>query len=163
MSTDNRISAQLTDTLVNEVIADIQAIRNKLAFLVNLSAQDRRELGRMGERSIGFDEKCANYMQAHPEFIPPFIDLSELARDRALRAQLLRIAPHSTRLADAIDDAVLLTNSDIMGADLSYYQSVRAAGKRGIANAQAIYDDLRTRFPGGGRSANESPTPPAAT
>lgn len=163
MSTDNRISAQLTDELVNEVIADLQAIRNKLAFLANLSAQDRRELGKMGERSIGFDEKCATYMEAHPEFIPPFVDLSELARDRKLRAQLLRIVPHSSRLADAIDDGVMLSNNDIMGANLSYYQSVRAASKRGIPNAQAIYDDLRTRFPGGGRSTNDASTPPAAT
>jgi hypothetical protein len=153
MNNHNNISAELTDALVDEIIADIKAVRAKLSFLVSLTAQDRRELPKMGEKSIGFDEKCALYMAAHPEFLPGFVDMEELARDRKLRAQLLRIQPETIRLADAVDDTVMLSNSDIWMADLSYYQSVRTASKRGVPGAEAIYEDLRTRFPGSGRPA----------
>ncbi len=56
MNNTNRISAQLTDGQIDEIIAGIQALQAKLGFLVRLSAQDRRELAKMGEKSIGFDE-----------------------------------------------------------------------------------------------------------
>jgi hypothetical protein len=160
MNNHNRISAELTDELIDEVIADIRAIRAKLSFLVSLNAQDRRELPKMGEKSIGFDEKCVTYMSSHSEFMPGFVDTEELARDRKLRTQLLRIQPVATCLADVVDDGVMLSNSDIWMADLSYYQAVRTACKRGIPGAEAIYEDLRTRFPGGGRPASDTPAEP---
>ncbi|MDT4331668.1 hypothetical protein ACQE3E_12975 [Methylomonas sp. MED-D] len=32
---------------------------------------------------------------------------------------------------------------------MAYYHSEREAAKRGRPNAQTLFDDLRTRFPGG--------------
>ncbi len=91
MNNHNRISAELTDALIEEVIDAIRIVRTKLSFLTSLSAEDRSELSKMGEKSIGFDEKCATYMASHPEFLPGFVNVGELARDRKLRAQILRI------------------------------------------------------------------------
>jgi hypothetical protein len=48
-------------------------------------------------------------------------------------------------------------NSELMMADLSFYQNVRQAAKRGRPGADTIYNDLRVRFPGGNP---QPPTPP---
>jgi hypothetical protein len=43
---------------------------------VTLSVQERRELLKMGPKSIGFDEKCATYMGNRAEFVPGFVQLA---------------------------------------------------------------------------------------
>lgn len=42
----------------------------------------------------------------------------------------------------------MLISSEIWMSDLSFYQSVRQGAKRGVAGAQAAYEDLAARFPG---------------
>lgn len=157
MSSDNRISAVLSDEDVAAVQAAVGAIRAKLPFLVTLSAQERKELAKMGPKSVGFDEKCATYMGNRPEFVPGFVDPAEVLKDRTLRAQLLRFAAELETLAGSVDDTLHLVSSEVWMADLAYYQSVREAAHRGRDGAQNIYEDLRHRFPGvrGNRAAPE--------
>ena len=54
----------------------------------------------------------------------------------------------------------MVVNSELWMADLAYYQNVRQAAKRGIAGAQAIYDDLKKRFPGRGGAGPAKPQTP---
>ena len=161
MSSDNRISAVLSDEDVAAVQAAVGAIRAKLPFLVTLSTQERKELPRMGPKSIGFDEKCSTYMGNRAEFIPGFVDPAEVLKDRTLRAQLLRFAAELQTLADSVDDTLQLVSSEVWMADLAYYQRVREAAHRGRDGAQNIYDDLRRRVPGA-RGTAAAPEPAAA-
>lgn len=160
MSNDNRISAVLSDEDVASVQAALATIRGALPFLVTLSGQERKELPRMGPKSIGFDEKCTTYMANRVEFMPGFVDPAEVTKDRALRTQLLRFAAELETLAGSVDDTVQLVSSEVWLADLAYYQSVREAAHRGRDRAQDIYDDLSPRFPGtrGARAAAEPAT-----
>lgn len=160
MSHDNRISAVLSDEDVATVQGALTAIRGVLPFLVTLSVQERRELPKMGPKSIGFDEKCTTYMGNRAEFVPGFVELAEVQKDRTLRAQLLRFAAELQTLATSVDDTVQLVSSEVWMADLAYYQSVREAAHRSRAGAQDIYDDLRQRFPG--TRANQAAPEPAA-
>lgn len=161
MSSDNRISAVLSDEDVAAVQAAVETIRGKLPFLVTLSAQERRELPKMGPKSVGFDEKCSSYMAKRAEFLPGFVDPAEVQKDRALRAQLLGLAAELETLANTVGDTLQLVSSEVWMADLAYYQSVREAAHRGRAGAQDIYEDLRHRFPGA-RGNRSTPEPAAA-
>jgi hypothetical protein len=145
MSNDNRISAVLSDEDVAAVQGALATIRGALPFLVTLSGQERRELPKMGTKSIGFDEKCTTYMANPAEFVPWYVDPAEVAKDRALRAQLLRFAIELETLSGSVDDTVRLVSSEVWMADLAYYQSVREAAHRGRDGAQDI---LSPRFPG---------------
>lgn len=156
MSNDNRISAVLSDEDVASVQAALATIRGALPFLVTLSGQERRELPRMGPKSMGFDEKVTTYMANRAQFVPGFVDIAEVQKDRALRTQLLRFAAELETLAGSVDDTVQLVSSEVWLADLAYYQSVREAAHRGRDGAQDVYDDLRPRFPGT-RGARETP------
>lgn len=150
MSNDNRVSAELSAQDVTEVLGALETVRQKMPFLLTLSTQERREMAKMGEKSIGFDEKCAAYMASNPEFLPGFVDIAEVKKDRALRAQLLRCTVAFTALAESMDDTLMVASSELWMADLAYYQAVREAARRGRAGAETIYEDLRLRFPGAG-------------
>jgi hypothetical protein len=102
-------------------------------------------------------EKAANYMTTMPELVPGFVKVAEVEKDRELRVELAAIARQINALNEMVADTLMVVSSEIWMADLSFYQSVRQAAKRGVPGAQAAYDDLATRFPGGGR-----PPAPAA-
>jgi hypothetical protein len=162
MADHNRISAVLSDADIAEIEGHLDAIRAKLPFLITLTTQQRRELAKMGEKSIGFEEKCEAYMQSHPQFLPGYISLEEILKDRQLRTQLLRISPKAESYVNALDDTLMLTNSELWKADLAYYKSVQEAAKRGIADAEAIAADLSSRFTGGPRPTTPPPAAPAS-
>lgn len=162
MSNDNRVSAVLSSEDITEVLASVNAIRAKLPFLVTLSPQERREMPKMGDKSIGFDDKCRTYMASNPEFIPGFVNLDEVAKDRELRSQLMRILAELGALTDSLDDTLRVVSSEAWMADLAYYQAVREATRRGRAGAQGIYDDLQQRFPGAPPGPRELPSPTAS-
>lgn len=148
MSRDNRLSAQLDAGAIDTIRQSLATIRAQLPFLLSLTPQERKELPKLGEKTVGFDEKCVSYMQSNPEFLPGFIDTAEVDKDRALRSQLLLFAADLQGLAQQVEDSLTVLGSEILMADLAYYQSAREAARRGRAGAQGIYDDLRSRFPG---------------
>ena len=148
MPDDNRISAQLTDTDKQAVLDAITTIRNSLPWLLNLTPDERIALPKMSDGSLAFDEKCQNYMGSLPSLVPGFVDVAEVAKDRLLRAQLGDIDRELSALTRALEDTLMIASSELWMADLSFYQSVRQAAKRGVPNAQTAYDDLAARFPG---------------
>lgn len=156
----NRVSAVLSEADLLEIEAHLDAIRAKMPFLVSLTAQERRELAKLGEKSVGFEEKCETYMRSHPQFLPGFLSLEEINKDRALRSQLLRVRAKEQALADDTADTAMVTGSEVWRADLAYYKNVQEAAKHGVPGAEAIYQDLASRFPGNSRPATP-PTPAA--
>jgi len=98
-------------------------------------------------------------MVSNPEFMPGFIEMTEVNKDRALMGQLMEFHPQLQAAFEAVDDTVMIVGSEMYMADLAYYQSVREATRRGRPGAETIYNDLKQRFPG----SNPAPaTPPPA-
>ena len=157
MSSLNRISATLSDADITEIEGHLDAIRAKMPFLITLTAQERREKAKLGEKSMGFEEKCETYMQSHPQFMPGFVALEDVSKDRALRTQLLHLSAQHQALFAAIQDTLMLTGSDLWSSDLAYYKSVQEAARRGLPGAEAIYNDLKSRFPGTTHPAAPAP------
>ena len=157
MSNLNNISATLSDADVTEIEGHLDAIRTKMPFLITLTTQQRRELAKLGEKSVGFEEKCETYMQSHSQFMPGFVGQDEVTKDRTLRSQLLHLLAQQQALLAAMQDTLMQVSSDLWSSDLAYYKSVQEAAKRGLPGAEAIYKDLSSRFPG----TSHSPAPAA--
>ena len=153
MPDDNRISATLADADKALILQKITEIRALLPFLVNLTPDERQTLPKLGEKTIGFHEKCTAYMASNPEFIPPFVTPAEVAKDIALRDQFHQFLPQLIELYNLITGTEMVVGSEIYMADLAYYQTVREAARRGRPGAEAIYNDLQTRFPGAPKAA----------
>lgn len=86
----------------------------------------------LGEKSVGFDEKCATYMGSNPQFIPGYVIPAEVLKDRALRGQFNKFMPRLNLLAAKAQDTFDVVGNEMMMADLAYYNSTRDAAKRGI-------------------------------
>jgi hypothetical protein len=160
MTSDNRISAVLSEQDVATVQGALATMREVLPFLVTLSAQDRREMPRLGLKSAGFDEKCVMYMASRAQFVPGFINTADVQKDRNLRSQLMRFATELQTLATSVDDTLQAISSALWMADRAYYQSVREAAHCGREDAQDVYEDLAQGFPGPrvNRTASETAT-----
>lgn len=160
MASDNRISVEITAQDKTAIAAAIQSLKTLLQpYLINLTVEERQSLPRLGDRSLAFDSKCEAYMANRPDLVPGFLNLTEMAKDRKLVADLLPCLRELAPLCEGLEDTVMLANSDNMNGDLAFYQSVRQAAKRGVAGTDTIYNDLKERFPGRPRQDPPAPTP----
>lgn len=158
---DNRISATLPDEDIAGILEAIKSIQERLPFLVSLTAQQRKELPKMKDKSAAFDGKCAGYMVSNPELVPGFVEVAEVEKDRALRDRILKFLPQLQALGELVDSTLMVVNSEIWMADLAYYQSAREAARRNRSGAEGIYNDLRLRFPGTPSAAEPAAVEPA--
>jgi hypothetical protein len=160
MSSDNRISAALAAADLATIKTKINEIRALLPFLISLPPAEREEMPKLGDKTLAFDEKCQTYMTNNPSLVPGFVTLTEVDKDRALRDALLEVLRELAPLLQAVTDTALLCGSETYMADLAFYQNVRQAARRGVTGTQAIFDDLRMRFPGASQPPPPTPPPP---
>lgn len=159
MPNDNRISAVMTEVTKDLILTKLGEIRALMPFLLNLTPEERQELPKLGDKTMAFDHKCKTGMEQNPMLVPGYVVPAEVQKDRDLREPVVEVEAAMKALCDSVSDTGLLLGTEILMADLSFYQNVRQAAKRGVAGAQALYDELRERFPGGG--GTPPPAPPA--
>src|ERR1043166_105546 len=135
MSDDNRISAVLSDADKTTILGHIAAIRTLMPFLINLTPIERKRLASLGDKTAGFDDKCADYMAQNPTLVPNFVDMTELGKDRALADSVMEVLREHETLTQSMDDTARLIGHEVYMAELSFYQSVRQGAKRGIQGA----------------------------
>jgi hypothetical protein len=61
-------------------------------------------------------------------------------------------------LEEGVDDTEMIAGSEAYQAALVFYKSVKVAAAQDIPGAKAVYDELKTRFPGGKRKSGETET-----
>ncbi len=111
----------------------------------------------MGESKQPFVTKALQYAQSFPQIAPPFINLTELAKDRGLALTLQQFTQLVKPWLQAIEDTELAVGSEAYVAALAIYQSAGQAAKANVPGAAAIYADLKTHF-----EQDNTPTPPPA-
>lgn len=146
MPNDNQVSATLTDANITDILTHLAALETLLPFLISRAEGDNNVM--LGEKSVGFDEKCAAYMTSHPQFIHGHVSAAEVLKDRALRAQFQKFLPRLNLLAAKAQDTYDMVGNKLMMADLAYYGSTGDAAKHGTTTADDIHGDLATRYPG---------------
>ena len=142
------ISADLTDIDKDEVLANIEASKLKLPFVVNLTMEERQTIPKMGDKTVSFVEKSLEYASNNPIFVPPYLNVPELQKDVVLTKQLLPIWQSSRQFFESVDDTCMALGSEAYIASLTFYNTVKQATKLNVPGADAIYQDLKERFPG---------------
>jgi hypothetical protein len=87
-------------------------------------------------------------MASRPELVPGFVNMTEMAKDRQLVADLLPCLQEIAPICEALEDTISLAYTDIYTADLAFHANVKQAAKRGVPGTDTIYADLKERFPG---------------
>ncbi len=160
MASDNRISVVITPEKKAAIEAAIADLKTELEdVIINLTKDERQSLPKIADKTLAFDEKCKAYMASRPELIPGFVDMDEMAKDRALVDDLLPCLRELAPLCEGLEDTISLAYTDIYIGDLAFHQNVKQAAKRGVSGTDTIYDDLRQRFPGRPRTTPPPETP----
>ncbi len=159
MTTENRISAALTDADLTAILGHLTAVRTLLPFLVNVPIAERNGIAKFGDKSQAFDEKCKDYEHQRPDLVPAFVSVPETDKDRALRDKMKTINGVLGQLADDGFCTELVLGGDLADSDKAFYAAVRLAAANGVPGAQAIYEDLKQRYPSVPRKP-ATPKPP---
>lgn len=162
MMMENLISLSLSDAQWQEAETAVQTLKKLFdGQLVTLTAKQRQSIAKMGDGSLPFTEKAADYARTNPEFLPPFVKVEEFEADFKAVRMLNTLLQSLSQLVSQIDDSMLLSGSEAFLAARAYYATVKTAAKANAAGAKVIASDLSARFVGQGKGPEPTPEPQA--
>ena len=142
--TTNQISATMTQTDRDAVLAAVATIKEKLPFLMDLTPEQRKSLPKMGAKSQAFVNKALEVATQNPDFLPRSFDLEEMKRDVELFQALYPVSLSLTQLQELVDDTVMAVGSDAYAAALMVYSFAKASGKG--SGLDAVAGEMGKRF-----------------
>jgi hypothetical protein len=144
----NNHSVSIPPEIIAQAMSHVEALRQLLApYFTPLTPTQRKTIAKMGDKSRAFVEKALELAQSNPEFVPPFLNMSEFIIDVSDATNLDPLFVAVEQLHIGLDDTQMLAGNEAYHAALIYYNSVKEAATRNIAGAKTIYDVLRVRFP----------------
>ena len=151
--TQNLIDLDLSAEALAEIDAALDVLETRFSALVGLTADQRRELTKMGNKSEAFCREAVTAFQKNVEVLPRNFDVVAYARDLtaldALRERRVRL----DRLQERVLDSEMALGSDLMVNSLEGYAVLKVAGKgAGLDTLRAM---LSVRF-GRGRQATQA-------
>jgi len=149
MSNRNQVSLSIPPEVVEQV-KQLYTQANALMalYLVSMIADQKAGLPKMGEKSIPFVTKGAEYLRIAGTPAPPYIEPAELDVDFKAYETLRQIRQVATPTVEMLDDTMLLCGSEAYVAVLAFYNYLKGAAKMGVPGAKTVYEDLSARFPG---------------
>jgi len=138
--------AALTSETITQIEAGINSVKDLMPWLVGLSATDRQKLAVAGRKSTQFIQRAADSVRQNPELAPSFLDAGQLNSRYKLYNDLLAILSPVQLLSRMISDTMMVAGSEAYTDALDYYNTVKRAAKANVPGAQAVADNLKTRF-----------------
>jgi hypothetical protein len=138
------ISAALTQSDRDAVMDAVATIKAKLPFLVDLSAEERKALPKMGDKSRAFVSKALEVATQNPNFLPRSFSLEELRKDVQLFEALYPLLLSMTQLQELLDDTCLAVGSEAYAAALQVYNYAKASGN--VGGMDAVLGEMGQRF-----------------
>jgi hypothetical protein len=149
---ENQHTQAIPSMVLTQAQTKIDEARALLAlYMLALTPVERRELPKMGEKTIGFVEKAYDFARQNPNLVPPYLEVDAFGVDFADAHGLWTLLNTVQQLEEAVDDTEMIAGSEAYQAALVFYQSVKMAAAQDIPGAKAVYEELKTRFPRTGR------------
>jgi hypothetical protein len=154
---ENRVSIEIPEADLAAAKAARQQVQSILApYVIALTPEQRKSIPKMSDGTEPFVEKVMAYAESNAQFLPPFVNLSEMQRDWLAVSGLIPLLRMVDQLQDTLGDTSMMAGSEVYVGALSYYNSVKQAAKVNAPDAKAIYEDLRKRFERRNRNGNGS-------
>ncbi len=155
----NKVPFNIIEEDLAAIQGSIQTLQTKLLpHLATLSRDERHELPKMGDKTVGFVLKTQEYCKQNPDLAPQFLDLEGLNTGVKAFEQIRAIYQPLLQITDSLRDSLLLAGSEAYSTSLQFYNSVKQATKSKVQKAETIYTDLAARFPG--RPKKDEPIAP---
>lgn len=154
----NLISLTFTDNDLSEIDAALTTLENHFVGFANLSADERRNIIKMGDKTEAFCRQTLTVTTQNLHAIPPSLDITEAQADLAT---LDKLRPSLHRLRDLLargEDTDMALGSDVYSFCLDAYASLKIAGRG--AGLETLREAMSVRFNRAARSkAPSSPRP----
>lgn len=146
----NRVAVSLSTQERQELVAAVAALQQKLPFLVSLTADERRTMLKLGDKSQAFVQKALKVATQYPEHLPRSLDVEEMRKDVELFDGLQELLLPLGQLLQMLEDTAMVAGSEAYAASLQVYSHTRASAVDG--SLEGALDDLGQRFARKGRS-----------
>ena len=132
--------------------ADLQAIKDafstileKLPFLVNLTAEERKATFKTGPDRVSFVQNAATAAANTPDIFPASFNVQEFQNDIALFNTLTELSTQAASIASQIDDTRLAVGGEAMRQATQVYNYVKEAAKT-TPGLKPLADQLGEHF-----------------
>ena len=157
MGTENIISEVIPEETITQIKDHLTQCSELLKpYVVALTPDQRSTLPKMSDKTLSFVDKVLVFSAESPQFNPPYLDVDELHKDFDVVTALNPLKNVMEQLYDNTNATIMLAGSEAYMASLIYYHSVKHAAKIAVPGSEAIYDDLKVRFPGRKTATQES-------
>jgi hypothetical protein len=157
---DNRHTVAIPAAILEDINAKLDSIFTQLApYPIVLTAQDRHDFLKMGDKSFAFVEKTNEYAHKNPDLVPTYQNLDDFDIDLAGARNMFGTLNRINRLQALLDDIRLVAGNEAFKGALVFYNALKTAAKSGVEGAKTLYADLRTRFPRGKRRPSKTDSP----
>lgn len=156
MAQTNQISTAISDNVKLVLDSNLANIASSLSttLIFNLTPDERTNMLKMGDKTLAFVTKALEYARQNPALVPQFLNLAEAQKDLTLTQDLFHIYQKLTALTRAVEDTMMVAGGEAYEAALIFYNSVKGAARSNAAGSQAIYEEMKQRFPGRPKKAN---------
>lgn len=146
----NVIDATLSDDVLAEILAEIDAIEKKMPFALALTPAQRQALPKLGQDRVGFVNQAFTLVQQNDSYMPRAFNVEQMEHDVTLMNQLLKVETRLSAFSQVLRDTVLTASSEAYKAALIVYQSAKAYGPEEI---QPTVKQMAQTFKTGGGSS----------
>jgi hypothetical protein len=120
-----------------------------------LTPKEKMALPKMSDGTLPFVTKTLDYSITDSQFVPPYVDATELQRDFKAVQDLTPVLRAVEKLHNSLNDTITLAGSEAYVTALAYYNSVKLGAKLDVPNAKAVYSDLKIRFDSASKTEGE--------
>ena len=143
---NNRLSVVATAAQIAAVKAALQTIGTNLPFLTGLTVEERIALPAININNKVFTEDAINAAVNNTGLIPSYVSVPNMQNDLLLFSQLDELVVLVKQLLEKLEDTQLLAGSEAYTSALATYKLFGSAADAGVPGADAIYNQLKTRF-----------------
>jgi hypothetical protein len=148
----NQISVQINDEDLTEVLQAIDTIRQKLPFLVKLSAGDKKTTAMLDDGRYPFASKALDYASREASISPNPLLLEEAILDSNLYNKLQSVDRELTRLSEMVTDTKMLAGAELYEFARVVYKMSKISASLGTPGTQSIVEDLGRLYASNGNS-----------
>ena len=138
---ENRISAELSEQAVQEILKKTQEINDLLPFLIGLTDTERKRLTSIGPANLIFLQDVSESVALRPDLPPAYVNTQELAKDVQLWDRLNTVRTPLLELINNINDTLLKVGDEVYKPSLAVYEAIGAASKNGVPGVKAIHEN----------------------
>ena len=144
---ENLNATAIPAAVLADALKKIREARTALApYLHPLTPQQRQDMPKMGDKTLAFVTKMAEYAQSLPTLMPSYLDVPGLVIDATTSTDLLPVYQELDGFTTDVDSTRMVAGSEGYTGALTGYSALQGAAKNNQPGAQAAVTELAPRF-----------------